>query len=82
VQAGRNRIRSQREESGFSLTAFAGLIGISPGWLSRIERGQGNPGPDLLRRIALRLQEERDTRAAIAAITYKNEGSDDRNDDG
>ncbi|MER7507010.1 helix-turn-helix transcriptional regulator [Streptomyces lavendulae] len=82
MQAGRNRIRSQREESGFSLTGFAQLIGISPGWLSRIERGQGNPGPDLLRRIALRLQDERNARAAIAAITYENEGSDERDRDG
>lgn len=82
MQAERNRIRSQREESGFSLTGFAQLIGISPGWLSRIERGQGNPGPDLLRRIALRLQDERNARAAIAAITYKSEGSDERNADG
>jgi transcriptional regulator with XRE-family HTH domain len=69
-------------ESGYSLTGFARLIGTSPGWLSRVERGQGNPGPDLLRRIALRLQDERQTRAAIAALTDTDEGSDERNPGG
>ncbi|MFD5419424.1 helix-turn-helix domain-containing protein [Streptomyces sp. NPDC127069] len=82
MQAERNRIRSRRMESGFSLTSFARLIDVSPGWLSRIERGHGNPSPDLLRRIALRLQREQQARTAIAAITETHEGSDERNSDG
>ncbi|MFI8448185.1 helix-turn-helix domain-containing protein [Streptomyces erythrochromogenes] len=82
MRAGRNRIRSHREESGYSLTAFARLVGISPGWLSRIERGQGNPGPDVLRRIALRLKDESEARTAIAAITGEDKGSDERIHDG
>jgi transcriptional regulator with XRE-family HTH domain len=84
VQARGQQIRNQRERCGFSLTTFAKLIGISPAWLSRIERDQGDPSPDVLRRIALLLQRERVAREAIAAITYdeEDEGSDEHHPDG
>jgi transcriptional regulator with XRE-family HTH domain len=79
VQARGNLIRRQRERCGFGLTAFALRIGISPAWLSRIERDQGNPSPDVLKRIALTLHREREARDAIAAITHtEDEGSDER----
>lgn len=83
MQARGQRIRRQRESCGYGLTAFAQLIGVSPGWLSRIERDQGDPSPDVLKRIALALHKERKTRAAIAEITdTEDEGSDERHPDG
>lgn len=76
-------IRSEREQCGYGLRDFADLIGISPGWLSRIERNQGEPSPDVVRRIALALHREREARAAIAVITEtENEGSDERDSGG
>ncbi|WP_073793137.1 helix-turn-helix domain-containing protein [Streptomyces uncialis] len=76
-------IRGQREACGYGLTAFASLVGISPAWLSRIERDQGDPSPDVLRRIALALHQERQARLAIAAITQaEDEGSDERHPGG
>ncbi|CAM5683860.1 MULTISPECIES: helix-turn-helix domain-containing protein [Streptomyces] len=68
MQAQGSTIRRQREESGYGLTAFARHIGISPGWLSRIERGKAKPSPDVLRRIAVALSEEQAARAAITQI--------------
>jgi transcriptional regulator with XRE-family HTH domain len=79
VQTRGQQIRSQREQCGYGLRAFAQAIGISPGWLSRIETNQGDPSPDVVKRIALALHRERDTRRAIAEITEtEDEGSDER----
>lgn len=78
VQARGKTIRRQREESGYDLTTFAREVGISPSWLSRIENDEANPSPDVLKRIALGLQQARETRAAIAAITQpESEETDD-----
>ncbi|WP_075001248.1 helix-turn-helix domain-containing protein [Streptomyces qinglanensis] len=77
MQARGYRIRRQREESGYGLTAFANRIGVSPSWLSRIERDQANPSPDLLRRIALTLRSERAARAAISEIALTQERRDE-----
>jgi transcriptional regulator with XRE-family HTH domain len=53
MQARGARIRRKREEAGHGLNAFAHLVGISPSWLSRIERDQTHqPSPGVLRRIA------------------------------
>lgn len=82
MQARGEKIRRQREESGYTLTAFARRIGVSPGWLSRIENDKAKPSPDVLRRIALTLRCERETRAAIAEITEDEEGRDERPTDG
>lgn len=70
MQARGAHIRRKREGAGYGLTAFAREIGISPSWLSRIERDQADPSPDVLRRIALALQQDPHVRAAIAEITY------------
>ncbi|MGV9271479.1 helix-turn-helix domain-containing protein [Kitasatospora sp. NPDC003701] len=45
-------IRSRRERSGYGLRRFAGLIGVSPAHLSRIERGQRGAQPEVIKRIA------------------------------
>jgi transcriptional regulator with XRE-family HTH domain len=83
VQTRGDLIRSQREQCGYGLRYFAGLIGISPGWLSRIEHSKGEPSPDVVRRIALALHREREAREAIAAITEtEDEGSDERDSGG
>ncbi|WP_078857189.1 helix-turn-helix domain-containing protein [Streptomyces sp. NBRC 109706] len=70
MQARGARIRRKREGAGYGLRAFADLIGISPSWLSRIERDQASPSPDVLRRIALALQQNPHVTAAIAEIAY------------
>ncbi|MYU24519.1 helix-turn-helix transcriptional regulator [Streptomyces sp. SID8352] len=62
-------IRRNREESGRGLTEFANRIGISPSYLSRIERDQANPSPGVMRRIAQELRKEQRAREAIAEIT-------------
>jgi transcriptional regulator with XRE-family HTH domain len=45
-------IRSIREARGFSLRRLAGLAGIAPSTLSRIETGQRGTGPVTIRSIA------------------------------
>lgn len=83
MQARGHTIRRQREECGYGLRAFARLIGVHPSWLSRIENDQANPSPDVLRRIALKLKQEREAREAIAVIAQQEtEGSDERNNGG
>lgn len=53
VQARGRRIRDWREEAGHGLTSFARKAGISPSWLSRIERNQSkDPSPEVLKGIA------------------------------
>ncbi|MEU8537561.1 helix-turn-helix domain-containing protein [Streptomyces parvulus] len=71
-------IRRNREESGCGLTEFADRIGISPSYLSRIERDQANPSPGVIRRIAEELRKERRVREAIAEITDTAKDSDDQ----
>ncbi|MFD6725962.1 helix-turn-helix domain-containing protein [Streptomyces anthocyanicus] len=71
-------IRRNREESGCGLTEFADRIGISPSYLSRIERDQANPSPGVIRRIAEELRKERRVREAIAEITDTEEDGDDQ----
>ena len=71
-------IRRNREESGYGLTEFARRIGISPSYLSRIERDQANPSPSVIRRIAEELRNERHARAASAEITDTEEDGDDQ----
>ncbi|MEU1800800.1 helix-turn-helix transcriptional regulator [Streptomyces sp. NPDC019937] len=74
MQARGERIRRQRVGSGYGLRTFAKKIGISPSWLSRIERDENaNPSPDLLRRIALELEREAPARAAINKIAQNEE---------
>lgn len=46
------RIRRRRELSGHGLRAFADSVGISASYLSRIERGQRAPQPEVLAAIA------------------------------
>lgn len=78
MQARGDEIRRQRKESGYGLTAFARRIGVSPSWLSRIERDQAHPSPDVLRRIALALKREAPARAAINKIAqHEDEGPDE-----
>ncbi|WP_417190333.1 helix-turn-helix domain-containing protein [Streptomyces stelliscabiei] len=50
------RIRRRRELSGHGLRTFADSVGISASYLSRIERGQRAPQPEVLAAIAGRLQ--------------------------
>jgi transcriptional regulator with XRE-family HTH domain len=79
VKARGENIRRNREESGCGLTEFADRIGISPSYLSRIERDQANPSPGVIRRIAEALRKERPARAAIAEITDpEDEGTHDQ----
>jgi transcriptional regulator with XRE-family HTH domain len=78
VKARGHSIRRSREGSGLGLTEFATRCGISASYLSRIERDQANPSPDVVRRIAVELRKERTARAAISEITENDsEGSDD-----
>jgi transcriptional regulator with XRE-family HTH domain len=78
VKARGQSIRRNREESGCGLTEFADRIGISPSYLSRIERDQANPSPGVIRRIAEELRKERRVREAIAEITETEEDGDDQ----
>ncbi|WP_445520533.1 helix-turn-helix domain-containing protein [Streptomyces sp. NEAU-174] len=45
-------IRRKREEAGHGLNAFARVVGIAPSHLSRIERNETNPSPEVQKRIA------------------------------
>ena len=52
-----------------NLREFADSSGVSVSYLSRIERDQVNPSPNVLRRIAEALHREAGARAVIAEIT-------------
>jgi transcriptional regulator with XRE-family HTH domain len=53
-------LRTARKRAQLSLQAVAAQVGISPSYLSRIERGERRPpAPDLLRRLASILHIER-----------------------
>jgi transcriptional regulator with XRE-family HTH domain len=49
------RIRSAREERGLSVRSLAASAGVSPGFLSQLERGLADPSLETLRRIAVAL---------------------------
>lgn len=49
------RIRRQRETNGYGLRRFADAAGLSASHLSRIERGETDPQPEALARIATHL---------------------------
>lgn len=69
MQARGPTIRRKREGAGYGLRAFAQQVGVSPSWLSRIERDLAHPSPEVLRRIAVALRKDPEVRAAIADIT-------------
>lgn len=48
----RNRFRRARRERGLSLKEAAARIGISPAYLSALERGEGEPSSHIIARIA------------------------------
>ncbi len=50
------RIRKRRNEIGFSLRTLADAIGMTAGYLSRVEREQVSPSLDALQSIAKALQ--------------------------
>ena len=47
-----NFIRLQRKRSGLSLSGLSAKSGVSVAYLSRIEKAQRYPSPDILRKIA------------------------------
>jgi transcriptional regulator with XRE-family HTH domain len=47
-----NRFRRARRERGLSLKDAAARIGISPAYLSALERGEGEPSSNIIARIA------------------------------
>lgn len=49
------RLRRWRQEHGLDAQELAYELGISPSWISKIERGRGRPKPSLARRIATAL---------------------------
>lgn len=48
-------IRRRRAEAGHGVNRFAALVGLSGAAISRIERGQRNPRPETLKKIADKL---------------------------
>ena len=52
------RIRQLREEAGYSQEAFADMCGYARSYMSRIERGQGNPSLDAIEVLAKALNVE------------------------
>ncbi|TRV72595.1 helix-turn-helix transcriptional regulator [Streptomyces sp. 130] len=68
------RIRQRRETSGQGLRRFARTAGISASHLSRIERGETDPQPEALARIATHLG------CDIADLVPETNGDDSGND--
>jgi transcriptional regulator with XRE-family HTH domain len=52
------RVRQLREAAGYSQEAFADVCGYARSYMSRIERGQGNPSLDAIEVFATALQVE------------------------
>lgn len=52
-----SRIREERERRGLSVRRMAALAGLSPAYLSRIERGQRGPSADVAARLEAALAE-------------------------
>ncbi|MFD7860938.1 helix-turn-helix domain-containing protein [Streptomyces sp. NPDC059783] len=50
------KIRRRRELSGYGLRRFATAAGVSAGQLSKVERGQHDPRPEFLARVAAALK--------------------------
>ena len=50
------RIRQLREAAGYSQEAFADVCGYARSYMSRIERGQGNPSLDAIEVFASALK--------------------------
>lgn len=60
-------MRQLRKELGVSLRRFAGMIGMSPAYLSKIERDEfAPPAEDKVRAIADRLGQDPDEMLALA----------------
>jgi transcriptional regulator with XRE-family HTH domain len=60
------RVRTLRSERGFGLRRFAGTVGISPTYLSKIERGEfPPPAEDKVVAIADALGQDRDELLAL-----------------
>jgi transcriptional regulator with XRE-family HTH domain len=57
VSAFGDHIRSARAQRGRTLRDVAWILGISPSYLSRIERGQRRPSAALTARIAIGISE-------------------------
>lgn len=53
-----SRVRELRKASGFSQEAFADHCGFARSYMSRIERGTGNPSLDAIETIATALNIE------------------------
>ncbi|WSC95261.1 helix-turn-helix transcriptional regulator [Streptomyces sp. NBC_01754] len=68
-------IRKRRESSGQGLRRFAAAAGISASHLSRIERGETDPQPEALARIATHLG------CGIDDLTPETNGDDDGHPD-
>jgi transcriptional regulator with XRE-family HTH domain len=52
------RVRQLREAAGYSQEAFADVCGYARSYMSRVERGQGNPSLDAIEVFATALQVE------------------------
>ena len=52
------RVRQLRETAGYSQEAFADVCGYARSYMSRVERGQGNPSLDAIEVFATALQVE------------------------
>jgi transcriptional regulator with XRE-family HTH domain len=46
------RLKRWRQEMGLDARELAEQIGVTPSWVSKIERGRGRPKPSLAKRIA------------------------------
>jgi transcriptional regulator with XRE-family HTH domain len=46
------RLKRWRQEAGLDGRELALALGVSPSWVSKLERGRGKPKPSLARRIA------------------------------
>lgn len=53
-----SRVRELRKASGFSQEAFADRCGFARSYMSRVERGAGNPSLDAIETIATALDIE------------------------
>jgi transcriptional regulator with XRE-family HTH domain len=52
------KVRSLREDAGYSQEAFADVCGYARSYMSRIERGLGNPSLDAIEVLAAALNVE------------------------
>jgi len=63
-------LRELREETGVSLRAFAEKMGVSPTYISKIERGEFNPpAAKVIAKIAIELGKDPDLMALRAGKT-------------